>query len=137
MLAAYQGYWNTVNEAFDPPEADPEPTALREHATGDVLAGIIKSAENAKAERIVVRIPEGARYSHRAEVLSMDEGKASVQDCNIDDSVSEVAGTGEIIDDGVSTRLYATTLVQEDGRWKVATFRRADGWEGIAGCALE
>lgn len=126
-----------VDEAFDPPEADPESPALRQYATGDVLLGIVKSAEEAKAEGRVARIPEGARYAHRAEVISFDQGTASVRDCNIDDTVIEDAGTGEVLDDGVSTRLYATTLVQEDGQWKVATFRREAGWEGVAGCALE
>ena len=137
VLAAYQGYWAAVDEAFAPPEVRPDAPALRQYATGDVLPGIVKSAEDAKAENTVVRIPEGALYSHRAEVVSIEGDTATVRDCNINDEVIEVAGTGEVVDDGVSTRLYVAMLVREEGQWKVAVLDRADGWEGVAGCALE
>ena len=137
VLAAYQGYWAAVDEAFAPPEVRPEAPALRQYATGDVLPGIVKSAEDAKAENTVVRIPEGALYSHKAEVVSIDGDTATVRDCNINDEVIEVAGTGEVVDDGVSTRLYVAMLVREEGQWKVVVLDRANGWEGVAGCALE
>ncbi len=48
-----------------------------------------------------------------------------------------VASIGEIINDGVSTRLYISTLVREDEQWKVAVLRREMGWEGVAGCVHE
>ena len=137
VLATYQGYWAAVNDAFSPPEVNPESPGLRQYATGDVLPGIVKSAEDARAESHVVRIPEGGQYSHRAEVLSIEDNTATVRDCNIDDSVLETAGTGEVLDDEVSTKLYVAMLVREDGQWKVAVLDRANGWEGVAGCALE
>lgn len=137
VLAAYAAYWNAVDEAFAPPQVRPESPALRQYATGQLLPEILKSAEDAVAENVVARIPEGALYSHRAEVVSIDEDTATVRDCNINDEVIEVAGTGETVDDGVSTRLYIGMLVREGGQWKVAVLDRVEGWEGVAGCALE
>lgn len=136
-LAGYQGYWSAVNEAFAPPQVRPEYPALRQYATGQLLPEILKSAQDAKAEKVVARIPDGAQYSHRAEIVSIDEDTATVRDCSINDEVIEVAGTGEIVDDGVSTRLYVAMMVREGGQWKVAVLDRVEGWEGVAGCALE
>ncbi len=137
VLAAYAGYWDAVDEAFAPPEANPQLPSLQRYATGEVLPGIVNSLENAKADKLVARIPDGAQYSHRAEVVSIEEATATVRDCNINDTVIEVADTGEVVDDAVSTKLYIAMLVREDGQWKVAVLDRANSWEGVAGCALE
>ncbi len=137
VLAAYQGYWAAVNEGFGPPQAKPELPAFRQYATGEVLPGIVQRAQEAKAKGSIFEIPEGARYSHRAEVVSIDGDTATVRDCNVDDSVELNAATGEVIDDGVSTRLYISMLVREAGQWKVAVLNRESTWEGVAGCALE
>ncbi|HEV2068160.1 MAG TPA: hypothetical protein VGR26_00030 [Acidimicrobiales bacterium] len=137
VLAAYQGYWAAVNEAFGPPEVRPELPALRQYATGEVLPGIIRRAEEAKADGVVIQIPEGAQYSHQAEVVSMEGDTATVRDCTVDDTVEVSAVNGEVIDDGVSTRLYVSTLVREEGQWKVATLEREMTWDGVGGCALE
>ncbi len=137
ILAAYAGYWDAVIEAFNPPEVRPEFPALSQFATGEVLVGIVESAEELKAQGSVTRLPDNGQYVHRAEVVSIESDTATVRDCNIDDVVVESASTGEIINDGVSTRLYISMLVREDEQWKVAVLRRERGWEGVAGCALE
>lgn len=137
VLAAYQGYWSAVNEAFSPPEADPEVPELQQHATGEVLSGILESVRSAAAQSSVFRIPEDAEYSHRAEVVVLDGATATVRDCNVDDSIEEHATTSQVIDDAVSTRLYIAMLLRESGTWKVATLERESTWEGVAGCALE
>ena len=135
VLAAYQGYWDAVDEAFGPPEVNPESPGLRAFATGEVLTGIIDSAEEVKAENAFVRTPENS--AHESEVVSMEESTATVRDCTVDDAVLERVGTGEILDDAVSTRQYIAMLVLEDGRWKVAVLNEANTWEGVAGCAVE
>ncbi len=137
VLAAYQAYWAAVDEAFGPPQVRPDLPALRQYATGEVLAGIVRRAEEVKGRDSVARLRENGQYVHRAEVLSVDSDTATVRDCNINDVVVENATTGEVIDDGVSTRLYISMLVRETGQWKVATLDRETGWEGVAGCALE
>ena len=137
VLAAYLGYWAAVDQAFGPPEANPEAPALRQYATGEVLPGIVTSAEKLKAEGSVARLLPDGQYVHQAEVVSLDGETATVRDCNIDDLVLEDASTGEIIDDGISTRLYVSTLVREDGQWKVAVLNQEMKWEGVAGCAVE
>ncbi|MBW3643160.1 MAG: hypothetical protein KY447_09625 [Actinobacteria bacterium] len=137
VLAAYQAYWAAVNDAFAPPQVRPKLPALRQYATGEVLPGIVRRAEEAKADGVVIQIPEGAQYSHQAELVSIEVDTATVRDCTVDDTVELSASTGEIIDDAVSTRLYISMLVREDGRWKVAVLNRESTWEGVAGCALE
>ncbi|MBW3643161.1 MAG: hypothetical protein KY447_09630 [Actinobacteria bacterium] len=137
VLAAYQAYWAAVDEAFGPPQVRPDFPALRQYATGEVLAGIVRRAEEVKGRDSVARLRENGQYVHRAEVLSVDGDTATVRDCNITDVVVENATTGEVIDDGVSTRLYISMLVLEDGHWKVAVLERETAWEGVAGCALE
>lgn len=79
VLAAYHAYWAAVDEAFSPSEARPDLPALRRYATGEVLPGIIRRAEDAKADGVVIQIPEGARYSHRAEVISIEGDTATVR----------------------------------------------------------
>lgn len=137
VLAAYHAYWAAVDEAFSPPEARPDLPAFRQYATGEVLPGIVQRAQEAKADGSVIQIPEGARYSHRAEVVSIEGDTATVRDCNVDDTVEVNATTGEVIDDRVSTRLYIGMLVREVGQWKVAVLNQEGAWEGVAGCALE
>lgn len=136
-LAAYQGYWAAVNEAFAPPQVRPDLPALRQYATGEVLAGIVRRAEEVKGRDSVTRLRENGQYVHRAEVLSVNGDTATIRDCNIDDVIEENATTGQVIDDGVSTRLYISMLVLEDADWKVAVLEREMAWEGVAGCALE
>lgn len=137
VLAAYHGYWAAVIEALNPPQVRPDLPALRERATGEVLVGIVKKAEEIRADSEVTRLPENSQYVHRAEVVALDEETATVRDCNIDDVVVESADTGEVVDDAVSTRLYISMLVREDGQWKVAVLNQEGFWEGVTGCASE
>jgi hypothetical protein len=45
--------------------------------------------------------------------------------------------TGEVINDEVVTNLWRTSLVRDEGRWKVASNDLVDEWTGVAGCAVE
>jgi hypothetical protein len=135
-LAAYQNYWRAVDEAFSPPRAQPDLPALRQFATGEVL-DIVGQVELAVSEDFVFRIPDGGQYVHRAEVLAVDGDTATIRDCTIDDTVKEVASTGEVLDDAVSTRLYIAMMVREGGQWKLGVLNQETTWEGVDGCALE
>lgn len=137
VLAAYHAYWAAVDEAFAPPQVRPELPALRQYAAGEVLPGIVQRAQEAKADGVLIQIPEGARYSHQAEVVSIEGDTATVRDCNVDDTVEVNATTGEVIDDRISTRLSIGLLTREGGQWKVAVLNQEGAWEGVAGCALE
>lgn len=137
VLAAYLNYWDAVDAAFDPPQAEPELPALRQYATGKALAGITANARTALEQNRASRIPENGRYVHRAEVLAIDGETATVRDCTIDDTVVIDTTTGAVIDDAVSTRLYISMMVREAGQWKLARQTREMGWDGEAGCALE
>lgn len=137
VLAAYQAYWAAVDEAFGPPQARPDLPGLRQYATGEALQGTIRNAEKALREDYVFQAPENGQYTRRAQVVAMDGQTATVRDCTIDDTVQSRASTGEVMDDAVSTRLFISMLVREEGQWKVATVNREDAWDGVAGCALE
>lgn len=117
VLAAYLSYWQAVDVAFSPPQAQPDLPALRQYATGEVI-DIVDAVQMALDEDYVYRIPDGGQYVHRAEVLSVDGDTATVRDCSIDDTIQEVASTGEVIDDAVSTRLHLAMLV-----WKTVSGR--------------
>ncbi|CAN5842033.1 hypothetical protein BH23ACT1_BH23ACT1_09850 [soil metagenome] len=136
VLAAYLSYWQAVDVAFSPPQAQSDLPTLRQYATGEVI-DIVAAVRLALDEDYVYRIPDGGQYVHRAEVLSVDGDTATVRDCSIDDTIQEVASSGEVIDDAVSTRLHIAMLVLEDGQWKVSVLNQETTWEGVAGCAAD
>lgn len=100
-----------------------------------MLAGIVERANEVKAENAFVRTPKGS--GHETDVVSIEESTATVRDCIVDDAVLERVGSGEILDDAVSTREYTAMLVLEEGQWKVAALDETNTWAGVAGCAIE
>ena len=137
VLAAYAGYWEAVDDVFDPPVVTPDLPALPMHATGEVLEGVITNAERTRDRNEVYRVPENGLYSHQATILSIEESTATVRDCNVDDTVMVDAVSGDVLDDAVVTKLYIATLVNEEGQWKVASLTKESQADGVAGCALE
>lgn len=137
VLAAYAAHWKAVRDAFAPPVPNPDLTALREHTTGEVLRYAIENAEKAVQDNEAYVVPDNDASNHRVEVLSIDGDTATVRDCTIDETVVINTASGEVIDDAVSTRLYISMLVRENGSWKTSVLRREADWEGVAGCALE
>lgn len=98
---------------------------------------IRQNAEDALEANEAYRIPEGAIYEHRAEVVSLEDTTATARDWNLDDTVAVDTTTGAVVDDTVYTRLYISMLVLEDGQWMVAVVNEESIWDGVAGCALE
>lgn len=135
VLNAYQGYWDAIIEANSPP--DPTHPALKRYATGEAYESVFEAAQTNRVANRALRLPEDARYEHRAEVVSIEGDTATVRDCSIDDLLVVNTETGEVVNDEVVTRLSTGTLVRENGTWKVADSEVERTWEGVAGCAVE
>ena len=109
-----------MDEAFSPPQVQLDFPAFTRHATGEVLDTIRQNAEDALEANEAYRIPEGAIYEHRAEVVSLEDTTATVRDCNLDDTVAVDMTTGAVVDDTVYTIPASTSAC-----W---CWRTASGW---------
>ena len=118
VVAAYEGMWQGLIAAGDPP--DPESAALAEHATGEVLANFQDFLARNAAEGVALR----GTYEFDARATSMSDETATVADCGLDQTQLVVIATGEVAEpfdqerDGV-----VADLVVEEGTWKVSTVR--------------
>lgn len=135
VLAAYDGYFDAILKANDPP--DQSSPVLREYATGEAFQSVFEAAQANRLAGRSLRLPEGSVTEHRAEVISIEGGEATVRDCAVDDVLVVRTDTGEVLNDAVATQLRTATLIQEEGSWKVSFTELEERWEGIAGCALE
>jgi hypothetical protein len=133
VLAAYQGYWQALLAANNPP--DEFHPALRQYATGAALESVVNAARANRAARQAVRLPPDSVYAHRAEVVSIQGDTATVRDCAIDDGVVVNLDNGAVVNDEVMTRLATADLVREQGTWKVSYTKVEQTWKGVAGCA--
>ena len=118
VVAAYEGMWQGLIAAGDPP--DPESAALAEHATGEVLANFQDFLARNAAEGVALR----GTYEFDARATSVSDETATVADCGLDQTQLVVIATGEVAEpfdqerDGV-----VADLVVEEGTWKVTTVR--------------
>jgi len=135
-VAAYQAYWEAVHRAsMDPAAATRD--ELARHATGEALESVERSVLALRTAGRAFRRPPETIAQHRVSFVELAGDRAVVRDCYTDDGWVEVVATGERSNEGVGTQLGRGELVQEDGRWKVAYTFVEQGWEGVAGCALE
>jgi hypothetical protein len=134
VLAAYQGYWDVIRAANDPP--DPAHPALRRYATGAAYESVVAAARTNQMARRVLRLPPHSISEHRAQVISIDGDVAMVRDCVIDDGLVIDMETGTVVDDEIVTHQASATLVRQGGVWKVSYTRLERTWQGVAGCAL-
>lgn len=135
VLAAYQGYWDAIDAANDPP--DPFHPDLQRYATGAAYESVFEAAQTNQLAGRALRLPPDSVSEHRAEVVSIEGDTATVRDCVVDDGLVVDIESGEVLDDDVVTRLVTGTLWGVDGRWKVSHTLVEQTWEGVAGCALE
>lgn len=135
VLAAYQGFWDAILAANDPP--DEQHPALRETATGEAFASVFEGAQTNRLARRALRLPPDSVTEHRAEVVAIEGDAATVRDCAIDDGLVVDMDTGDVVNDEVETVLGTAELIREHGQWKVASTHVEQSWEGVAGCAVE
>jgi hypothetical protein len=135
VLAAYQGYWDAILAANDPP--DPSHPALRRYATGAAYESVVAAARTNRLARRAVRLPPNSISTHRAQVVSLQGESATVRDCAIDDGLVVDMDTGKVVNNVVATHLRTASLLRKAGVWKVANTVLEQRWEGVAGCARE
>ena len=122
VLAAYQAQWDGYIAAGDPP--DPDAEEIAEHATGDVLEGTRDVLRQFEAEGVVVR----GSYETDGVVAQLNDDRAVVEDCGLDQIELIVAATGAVVEDSDDIRDgLVVELVLEDGTWKVSKLSRDEG----------
>ena len=135
IVAAYTAFWEARFKANEDP-VNPDDPALREVATGSQLENVVAETAKRKADGLAFRRPAHSSARRDVKVVDSREGEATVQECSVNDGVVFRVGTGEVVDEAVVTHSVEGTLRLVDGRWKVASTRLIQKWEGVGGCAL-
>jgi hypothetical protein len=133
VLDAYQGYWDAILAANDPP--DENHPGLKRYATGAAYESVFNAAQTNRLAGRALRLPTNSVSGHRVEVVSIDGDTARVRDCTVNDGLVVDVDTGDVVNDEVVTRLATGRLRRVDGLRKVATTTVEQTWEGVAGCA--
>lgn len=133
VLEALDGFVRSTVTVNDPPRPDhPDLAAYR---TGEVLARAVASVQQNQRLGLGYRLADEAPYAHEATIAHLDEGAAVARNCVVDGAQLVSQADGRVLNDAVVTKLFETTLVAVDGRWKVADNVVLERWEGVAGCA--
>ncbi|MDZ7733734.1 MAG: hypothetical protein U5R31_12260 [Acidimicrobiia bacterium] len=134
ILAAVEGYWQTIREASNPP--DPGHPGFDQFFTGEARQQSLETMRGRQVLGHGVRLPTDSQYSHDLEVAEIAATHAVVTDCAVDDTVLFELETGEIVNDEVQTLSWRTELELVNGAWKVSVNTVEREWEGVAGCDL-
>lgn len=135
IVARYQAFWEARFEANEEP-VDPDHPGLREYATGAQLENVIDETRRNRSEGVAFRPVNGEERESTVRLLEVDGHQARLQECVVDYGVTYRVATGEVIDDDVITQSVDATMRQVDGKWKLASTRLLQEWEGVAGCAV-
>lgn len=135
VVDRYVAFWEARFDANTAP-VDPDDPQLREYATGSQLEQVVDETTARRDDGLALRRPADSVSRRRVTVVSNDGRTASVQDCSVNDGIVYRVVTGEVVDDSVATLSIEAELERLDGKWKVASTRLIQQWEGIAGCAL-
>ena len=131
ILAAVQGYWDTMAAARQPP--DPDHAGFDVYLTGEALAH-----SRARTERMAIlgHTVDGDPVVDldAAEVTVGSAGSATVRHCLIDDALVLVAATGEVVNDEVLSGVVQLDLVRTAGRWQVSSTDAHSITPGRVGC---
>lgn len=133
VLAAYLSYWEMVIRVNDPP--NPSDAEIPKRTTGDQLVLLIQTLQENEAKHRVIRRPANSRSVHRPRVTSIESGRATIEDCAIDDLVVSNSQTGEVVDDDIVTVRIVSVMVIEQGEWKVSEAQLGPRMPGVSECA--
>jgi hypothetical protein len=136
ILERYLAYWDArfeVNE--DPASADVG--LLDEFATGAQLDAARAEASRLDSEGLAFRLPPNSVTRREPRVVSLADGVAEIQDCDINDGILYRTSTGEVVDDSVVTRNVSAVMRLVEGEWRLESATVLQQWDGVAGCALD
>jgi hypothetical protein len=134
IIARYIGYWE-ARFAANSGTPDPDDPALRQTATGAQLDAVVAETQANLDQGLAFRraaIPAGIQH---VTVLRVDGDYAVVQECVVSDGVIVRRGSGEIVNDEVTTHNVRGELERVEGVWRVSAAQLVQRWEGVAGCA--
>lgn len=135
LVERYQAFWDARHQASRDP-VDPDHPGLREYATGEQLKQVLDEVRQRAEQGIAFRRPDSSVARSKVRVTEVSTDEATLQECVVDDTVVYRIATEEVVDDDVMTYNVEATMRRTDGRWKLASARRLQQWEGVAGCAL-
>lgn len=134
ILADYKKAWDAYHDAINIP--DPAFPSLEQTHTGvglrTVRSGLVKILSKGQ----VGRDGPHSRSFDRAVVAMILEGRASVNDCRVDDGLLVDKTTGAAEDASVTTHTVRSDLLLESGTWKLERVSYTQEWQGVAGCAI-
>jgi hypothetical protein len=127
--AAYLAYWEMQQRLAEAPNpSDPE---VRQRTTGPALDKLIDSLTTMRSMGQTLRF--GPRYSHKVTSVDLQDDRATVRDCAVDDG-ARVTENGEETSLQLSTSLLETTLVDQGGDWLVQSISELKSWDGATSC---
>jgi hypothetical protein len=132
VLVALDGFINSTIAVNDPP--DPGHPDLARFRTGAVLANALDAVGQNRQLGIAYRLPAESVYGHQPTISQVSDNTALVRNCLVDDAQQVAVSSGLVLNSSVATKLFETTLVREEGIWKVAENAMVKRWEGVATC---
>jgi hypothetical protein len=136
VLERYLAYWDARFEVNQDP-ASADVALLDEYATGAQLDAARAEAARLDSEGLAFRLPPNSVTRREPRVVSLADGVAEIQDCDINDGILYRTSTGEVVDDSVVTRNVSAVMRLVDGEWRLESATVLQQWDGVAGCALD
>lgn len=133
ILAAVDGLWQSHITINSPP--DPDHPDLARFRAGSTLESAQARTEDRRVQGHAIRLPESTVYSHETLSVQVDDDRAFVVDCSVDDSVLYDIASGTILDDAVLSNEWEITLTRSASGWLISDVLQRDQWQGVAGCA--
>lgn len=135
---AYRNYWDANLKAAEVP--DPASPLLAVYATGSQLQAAVSDVQKLKQQgQAIRRVPNSVARS-TVTVSSVLGDQARLTECAVDDAIVVRVDTGkpafEYPPGFATTTLFSAEMVREQGSWKVASLKRDQRWDGVAGCAV-
>ncbi len=131
-LDAWREYVAAADEWFNPP--NPSDPRIAELLAASALDDYRLSIAQERTKRRATRPGPAGPPEHITTVEEVGPRTARLRDCFVDDTVAYNYETGQVLDDGVSTRKLNVQLVIEDGRWKVEKIDQVSAVEGREPC---
>jgi hypothetical protein len=103
--------------------------------TGDALAAESTTVSNLIAQGQARRQPPDPKFAHQITRLAVQGPTASVDECVVDDLVVYVVADGTVVDDGIKTYDYRTTMTKASGRWQISHPETVVPNDGVQPCA--